>query len=170
VVTELPPLLLSSHDPAIARAPRAAGLLLEHLGLLDLVRLSARPVLPLAVDVDSVEGLGADEAAIEFVAVRLGIGIVITKRPGLAAHAAGLGCTALLHVHGLDSTGLDRALAAHPGRPVGTAVSPGLVLAHLPDLQRLGLPPPVLAYGLVRRDEERREALAAGAACVVMSP
>jgi glycerol-3-phosphate responsive antiterminator len=166
--TGLPALLLSAHDRAPG-VPAGAGLLLHDLGLLDLVRLSARPALPLAVDLDTVEGLAADDAAVEFVVVRLGIGIVITKRPALASRAVALGCLALLHVHCLDSTGLERALAAHPGSPVGTAVSPGLVLAHLPESQRLALPAPVLAYGLVRRQEERRAARAAGAAAVVMT-
>jgi glycerol uptake operon antiterminator len=149
--------------------PPGTGLLLHDLNLLDLVRLSARPGPPLVVDVDSVEGLAADEAAVEFLAARLGVAVVITRRPGLAARASEHGCLALLHVHCLDSTGLDRALATHPGPPVGTALSPGLMLAHLAPEERRLLPPPVLAYGLVRRPEERDAALAAGAASVVVA-
>lgn len=165
----LPALLVSaSHLGAQTAVPSGCGLLLHDLNLLDLVRLSARPGQSLAVDVDSIEGLAADEAAIEFLAARLGVTVVITRRPGLAARAPDYGCLALLHVHCLDSTGLDRALATHPGAPVGTAVSPGLILAHLAPAQRRQLPPPVLAYGLVRRPEERDAALAAGAASVVV--
>jgi glycerol uptake operon antiterminator len=162
--------LVSAREPGATRGvPAGAGLLLHDLTLLDLVRLSARPDRPLAIDLDSVEGLAADEAAVEFVARRLGIGVVITRRPGLAARASDLGCLALLHVHCLDSTGLERALAAHPGAPSGTALSPGLVLAHLSPAERRRLPAPVLAYGLLRRPEEREAALAAGAAGVVVA-
>jgi len=165
----LPALLVDAGHLTVHAVPAGAGLLLHDLNLLDLVRLSARPGGPLVVDVDSVEGLAADEAAIEFLAVRLGVTVVITRRPGLAARAPEHGCLALLHVHCLDSTGLDRALASHPGAPVGTALSPGLILAHLTRDERRQLPPPVLAYGLVRRPEERDAALAAGAASVVVA-
>jgi len=164
----LPALLVSTTHHVAHAVPSGAGLLFHDLNLLELVLLSIRPGQPLAVDVDSVEGLAADEAAIEFLTARLGITVVITRRPGLAARAPDHGCLALLHVHCLDSTGLDRALATHPGAPVGTAVSPGLILAHLTPAQRRRLPPPVLAYGLVRRPEERDAALAAGAASVVV--
>jgi glycerol-3-phosphate responsive antiterminator len=165
----LPALLVSTTHRVAHGVPAGCGLLLHDLNLLELVRLSARPGELLAVDVDSVEGLAADEAAVEFLAARLGVAVVITRRAGLAARAPGYGCLALLHVHCLDSTGLDRALATHPGGPVGTAVSPGLILPHLAPAQRRQLPPPVLAYGLVRRAEERDAALAAGAASVVVA-
>jgi glycerol-3-phosphate responsive antiterminator len=161
--------LVSAHGQGAHGIPAGAALLLHDLNLLDLVRLSARPGQSLAVDLDSVEGLAADEAAIEFLATRLGVAVVITRRPGLAERAAEHGCRSLLHVHCLDSTGLDRALAAHPGDPVGTALSPGLILALLAPSERSRLPRPVLAYGLIRRREERDAALAAGAASVVVS-
>jgi glycerol uptake operon antiterminator len=165
----LPAVLVSTTHHGLHAVPAGAGLLLHDLNLLELVRLSARPRRSLAVDLDSVEGLAADEAAIAFLAARLGVSVVITRRPGLAARAPDYGCLALLHVHCLDSTGLERALAAHPGTPVGTAVSPGLVLEHLAPSQLRRLLPPVLAYGLVRRPEERDAALAAGAASVVVA-
>jgi len=164
----LPGILVEVDAGERGPAPAGAGLLLHDLSLLDLVRLSARPGGPLAVDLDSIEGLAADEAAVEFLTARLGVAVVITRRPALAARAPEHGCLPLLHVHCLDSTGLDRALASHPGAPVGTALSPGLVLAQLEPAQRRRLPGPVLAYGLVRRPEERDAAVAAGAAGVVI--
>jgi glycerol uptake operon antiterminator len=165
----LPAVLVAAGDRAAHDVPAGAGLLLHDLNLLDLVRLSAQPGQSLAVDVDSVEGLAADEAAIEFLAARLGVTVVITRRPGLAARAPEYGCLPLLHVHCLDSTGLDRALATHPGAPVGTALSPGLILAHLAPAERHRLPRPVLAYGLLRSRAERDAAVAAGAASVVVT-
>ncbi|MBJ7614842.1 MAG: hypothetical protein DLM67_05325 [Candidatus Nephthysia bennettiae] len=143
------------------------GLLFHDLSLTDLIRLSSAAARPAVVDLDSVEGLFPDAAALTFVADRLGIRMVITRRPALALRAAGQGFLALLNVHCLDSTGFERALEGHPGEPVGTAVSPGVVLEHLAPTQRRSLPLPVVAYGLVRRREDVESALAAGAAAVM---
>jgi glycerol-3-phosphate responsive antiterminator len=166
----LPPVLLPVRD-RLTRAPRAdEGLLFHDLALTDLIRLSSAVELPQAVDLDSVEGMAADAAALAFLVGRLGIRIIVSRRPALIRRAAELGCVPLLHVHCLDSTGLERALQGHPGRPVGTALSPGLILAHLPAWQRQTLPQPVLAYGLLRRPEEVAAAVEAGAAAVVLSP
>jgi glycerol-3-phosphate responsive antiterminator len=167
-VVELPRRLLSSTGSLRNPDPEVGGILLHDLSVLEVVRLSAVTVLPLAVDVDTVEGLAADATAIEFLARRLRLPIAITRRPALAAQARELGCLALLHVHGLDSAGWEQAMAGHPGPPVGTAVSPGLILAHLAAPQRLSLPRPLLAYGLVRRQEEQEAAFAAGADAVVV--
>ena len=149
------------------RTPDRAGLLFTDLSLLELARRSVDAAPPLAVDIDTVAGLAPDGSAVAFLVRRLGVSIVITRRPALATHALELGCLALLHVHCLDSTGLERALRTHPGPPVGTAVSPGLILRHLDPAQRLLLPRPVLAYGLLRTGAEAAEALAAGADGVV---
>ena len=165
----LPTLLVSVRELAGHPAPAGAGLLVHHLGLTDLVRLSSAAAGPIAVDVDTVDGLAPDEAAIAFLRRRLGVAIVITRRPPLAARALEYGLTSLLHVHCLDSTGLEHAMAAHPGHPVGTAVSPGPILAHLSPIQRERLPRPVLAYGLIDGAGPRDAALAAGADSVVVS-
>lgn len=166
----LPRLLLAATGIPRRCPPEIGGLLVHDLSLLDIVRLSAAAGLPLAVDVDTVEGLAPDAAAVSFLARRLRLSIVITRRPALAARAGQLGCLALLHVHCLDSTGWERAMAGHPGPPVGTAISPGLVLAHLDARERRFLPRPVLAYGLVRRPSERDAAFTAGADGLVVWP
>ena len=168
-VVALPRLLLSAGDHPRRQVPEGAGVLMRDLTLTDLVRVSADASFPLAVDADTVQGLAQDQTAIAFLAERLRVAIVITRRPVLASRAADLGCLSLLHVHCLDSTGLERAMASHPGAPVGTAVSPGLILAHLGRDERESLPRPLLAYGLVRRQTEREEALAAGADSVVVA-
>lgn len=147
--------------------PGQAGFLFSDLSLIELTRQSAEAARPLAVDVDTVAGLAQDGTAIAFLVQRLNVSIVITRRPALAARALELGCVSLLHVHCLDSTGLERALRTHPGPPVGTAVSPGLILAHLAPAQRLLLPRPLLAYGLVRTGADAASAFAAGADGVV---
>jgi glycerol-3-phosphate responsive antiterminator len=165
----LPRVFLSVRDHLPRPPSEDEGLLFHDLSLTELIHLSANAERPVAVDVDSVEGLASDSAALTFLAERLGIRMVITRRPALTLRAVELGCLPLLRIHCLDSTGLERALDGHPGTPVGTAISPGLILAHIAERQRRMLPPPVLAYGLMRRDEEFEAAWTAGAASVVTS-
>jgi glycerol uptake operon antiterminator len=153
----------------LPRSPRPdEGVLFHDLSLTELIRLSAAVDRPLAVDVDTVEGLAADAAALAFLHDRLGIRTVITRRPALTLKALQLGLLPLLRIHCLDSTGFERALEGHPGPPVGTAVSPGLILAHMAPGQRGLLPEPVVANGLMRSEEDVAAALAAGAAAVVL--
>lgn len=126
------------------------GRLLRDADLSAVVREASAANSVLAIDIDTVAGLGSDEAAVEFVLERLRIGIVLTRRPQLAACVAASGGLGLLKVLAFDSTGLQRALKTHPRQPrVGTVVSPGLVLGHLRPAEFEALPRPILAYGLI---------------------
>lgn len=147
-----------------------AGLLLRDTDLMALVRRATSPGPLLAVDIDSVAGLGGDDAAVEFVVKRLGIRVVLTRRPQLATRVAELGGLGLLHVLAFDSTGLNRSLESHPRRPgIGTVVSPGLVLSHLRPTELASLPRPILAYGLIDTAESA-ETILADANGVVLRP
>lgn len=138
-----------------------AGLLLRDTDLPALIHRASQSGPPLAVDIDTVSGLDADQVAVAFVIQRLGIEVVLTRRPQLAAGAAALGGLGLLQVLAFDSTGLLHALVAHPRQPrVGTAMSPGLVLAHLLPEELGRLPRPILAYGLIHTPEAARSILA----------
>jgi Glycerol-3-phosphate responsive antiterminator (mRNA-binding) len=137
-----------------------AGLLLRDTDLPALIHRASQDGPPLAVDIDTVSGLDADQVAVAFVIQRLGIDVVLTRRPQLAAGAAALGGLGLLQVLGFDSTGLLHALVSHPRQPhVGTAMSPGLVLAHLLPEELGRLPRPILAYGLIYTPEAARSIL-----------
>lgn len=126
------------------------GRLLRDADLSAVVREASTSDSVLAIDIDTIAGLGSDEAAVEFVLERLRIGIVLTRRPQLAACVAACGGLGLLKVLAFDSTGLHRALKTHPRQPsVGTVVSPGLVLGHLRPAEFDSLPRPILAYGLI---------------------
>ena len=166
----LPPQLVPVRDHLPHRLGADEGILLHSTTLSDLIRLSAAATCPLALDLDSVEGLDPGPAAVTFAVERLGIRVLLSRRPALMAWAQQAGCVSLLRVSCLDSTGFERALAGHPGPPVGTAISPGLVLAHLAAAQRARLPRPLLANGVVRRPEEVTAAREAGADSVVIDP
>jgi glycerol-3-phosphate responsive antiterminator len=127
-----------------------AGILLRNTDLSALIDCAMSSPTPPAVDIDSIRGLATDDAAGTFLRRRLGIDIVMTRRPALAAHFAGLGGLALLDVLAFDSTGLARSLAGHPRcERVGTVISPGLVLPHMTPAELARLPAPVVAYGLI---------------------
>lgn len=137
------------HAPA-RRHGSGMGLLLRDADLSVIVREASQSDTTLAIDIDTIGGLGADEAAVAFVIERLGIRIVLTRRPQLAACAAEHGGLGLTQVLAFDSTGLRRTLEVHPRQPgVGTVVSPGLVLGHLRPDELDSLPRPILAYGLI---------------------
>jgi glycerol-3-phosphate responsive antiterminator len=144
--------------PVYAPPDIDAGVLVRDSDLAALVHRAASDCPPLAVDIDSVAGLGSDDAAVDFVTGRLGIGIVLSRRPQLAARAAERGHLGLVHVFGYDSTGLARSLESHPRMPgVGSLLSPGLVIVNLRPDELAELPRPVVAYGLI---EELDDALA----------
>jgi glycerol-3-phosphate responsive antiterminator len=134
-----------------------AGVLVRDTDLAALVHRAGSDCPPDAVDIDSVAGLGSDHAAVDFVTERLGIRIVLTRRPQVAAWAAEHGHLGLVHVYAYDSTGLARSLDGHPGTEgIGSVVSPGLVVAHLRPEELDRLPRPILAYGLIDTVEAAR--------------
>jgi glycerol-3-phosphate responsive antiterminator len=127
-----------------------AGRLFRDTDLPTLIAAVGTSAGPIAVDIDTIHGLQSDDAAVDFVIRRLGIEIVLTRRPQTAARIAQLGCLALLHVMAFDSTGIARSLDGHPRvAGVGTVVSPGLVLPHMRPSEVEQLPRPILAYGLI---------------------
>ena len=135
-----------------------AGLLFRDTELGILVHRVNADGPPDAVDLDSVAGLGSDDAAVDFVTGRLGIRIVLTRRPQLAARVAEHGHLGLVHVYAYDSTGISRSLESHPRVDgVGSVLSPGLVIAHLRDDELAVIPRPLLAYGLIDDVDDARD-------------
>jgi len=127
-----------------------AGLLLRDSDLATLIRCADSGHPPVAVEIDSIAGLGSDDDGVDFVTSRLRVPIILTRRPALAARAAQHGRLGLVHLFGYDSTGLARSLEGHPRIDrVGSVLSPGLVVAHLRPDELARLPRPLLAYGLI---------------------
>jgi glycerol-3-phosphate responsive antiterminator len=144
----------SGRDPVAGAGNLELGLLLRDLDLMTLVGVADSGPEGIAVDLDSVDGLSADDAGVRFVMDRLGIRIVMTRRPALAAVVAEAGGLGLVHVFAFDSTGLKRALEGDPARSrVGTVISPGPVLSHLTADELERLPRPIVAYGLIDSTE-----------------
>jgi len=127
-----------------------AGILLRNTDLAALIECALSSATPPAVELDSIRGLGSDEAAVDFLRRRLSIEIMLTRRPQAASAFAAAGGLALLNVLAFDSTGLRRSLLGHPrGERVGTVISPGLVLHHMLPSELALLVRPLVAYGLI---------------------
>jgi glycerol-3-phosphate responsive antiterminator len=166
----LPRVLVASDGRHAVHAPQEldAGVLVRDTDLAALVHRVASDCPPDAVDIDSVAGLGGDDAAVDFVTSRLGIRIILTRRPLLALRAAEHGGLGLVHIYGYDSTGMARSLESHPRTDrVGSVLSPGLVIAHLRPDELAQLPRPLLAYGLIDELEDAEACLALADAIVV---
>jgi glycerol-3-phosphate responsive antiterminator len=127
-----------------------AGILLRTTDLAALIECALSSSTPPAVELDSIRGLGSDDAAVDFLRHKLSIEIMLTRRPQAADAFAAAGGLALLNVLAFDSTGLRRSLHAHPRRErVGTVISPGLVLHHMLPSELALLVRPLVAYGLI---------------------
>lgn len=150
----------SGREPLVGAGDLEVGILLRDLDLMTLVAVTEAGPEYIAVDLDSVDGLSADDAGARFVMDRLGVRIVMTRRPALATLVAEAGCLGLVHVFAFDSTGLGRALESHPTRNrVGTVISPGPVLSHLTADDLEHLPRPIVAYGLIDAPGQARQLL-----------
>lgn len=145
-----------------------AGLLLRDSDLATLIRCADSGHPPIAVDIDSVSGLGGDDDGVDFITSRLRVSIIMTRRPALAARAAEHGRLGLVHLFGYDSTGLARSLEGHPRIDrVGSVLSPGLVVSHLRPDELTLLPRPLVAYGLIDDVHDAEACLAVVDAIVV---
>jgi glycerol-3-phosphate responsive antiterminator len=144
------------------------GAFLRDLDLTGLISRASAIDGPWAVDVDTIRGLHADEAAARFVVQRLGAAVVVSRRTIVARAAATIGAVGLLAVHAFDSTGLRRigeSGAAPDG--IGSLLSPGLVLPHLRRDELAVLPRPLVGHGLITRPADARACLELADAIVV---
>lgn len=148
----LPRILVADtgHDGTSPPPGLDAVILLRSTDLAAVIDCALAAPVPPAVELDSIRGLGTDDAAVDFLRRRLGIRIMLTRRPQAASAFAAAGGLALLNVLAFDSTGLRRSLLGHPrGERVGTVISPGLVLHHMLPSELALLVRPVVAYGMI---------------------
>ena len=126
------------------------GVFLRDLDVEGLITRAATLEVPWAVDLDTIRGLKADEAAATFAVERLGARALVSRRPAVARTATALGAIGLVAVHAFDSTGLRRIAEAGPTPDgAGAILSPGLVLPRLHADELASLPRPLVAHGLI---------------------
>jgi glycerol-3-phosphate responsive antiterminator len=131
------------------------GAFLRDLDVTAFITRATSLEIPWAVDLDTIRGLRADEAATAFVVGRLGARAVVSRRRTVVRAATDLGAIGLLAVQAFDSTGIRRLAEADPAPAIGGAIlSPGLVIPHLRPDELAILPRPLVGHGLIVRPSD----------------
>ncbi len=156
---------------AAAACPAAAvfllcGSLMSLSGMVEQVHRMGKPVF---VHLDLVEGLGRDNAAVDWCSLTLRPDGVISTRPQLLRYAHGHGLMTIQRLFLMDSESLQNGLRLLRSAPPDLVeVLPGLVPKAISRL-RESLQLPVIAGGMVTEEEDLRRALNAGACAVSTS-
>ncbi len=121
------------------------------------------------VHLDLTEGLGRDNAAVDWCSLALRPDGVISTRPQLLRYAHSLGLMTIQRLFLMDSESLQNGLRLLKSNPPDLVeVLPGLVPKAISRL-RESLQLPVIAGGMVTQEEDLRRALGAGACAVSTS-
>ena len=142
-------------------------LLVERGSLLAMVgplAAAARQGVAIFVNLDAVEGLAADSAALAFVATDLGFSGVLSVKPHLLKDAGRFRLRTIQRIHALDSTGLETGLNSM-GRPppYAIAIAPGVAIPQVMPTIRDSTNVPVWGTGFITTSAQAAAVLAAGA-------
>jgi len=140
------------------------------LGMVGPLAAAARRGIAIFVNLDGVEGLAPDSAALAFVATDLGVSGVLSVKPHVLKDASRFRLRTVQRIHALDSTGLEtglRTLAAPA--PEAVAIAPALALPHVITAVRAVTGAPLWGTGYVTTSAQARRVLAAGAEAVSSS-
>ena len=145
-------------------------LLVERGSLLVMVgplAAAARRGIAIFVNLDGVEGLAPDSAALAFVATDLGLSGVVSVKPHVLKEASRFRLRTIQRIHALDSTGLETGLRslATP-MPQALAIAPALALPHVAPTVRTMTSSPLWGTGDVTTSAQAHQVLAAGAEVV----
>ncbi len=140
------------------------GSLLATLGPL---AAAARQGIAVFVNLDGVEGIAPDRAALAFLATDLSFSGVMSVRPHLLADASRFRLRTVQRIHAIDSTGLETGLSSivAPG-PFAIAIAPGVAFPHVIGVIRAVTAIPIWGTGYITSLEQANAVLAAGAAVV----
>ena len=142
-------------------------LLVERGSLLAMVgplAAAARQGVAIFVNLDAVEGLAADSAALAFVATDLGFSGVLSVKPHILKDASRFRLRTIQRIHALDSTGLETGLNS-VGRPppYAIAIAPAVAIPEVMPTIRESTNVPVWGTGFITTSEQAAAVLAAGA-------
>jgi len=148
-------------------------LLLERgnlLALLGPLTAAARRGTAIFVNLDAVEGLANDSAALAFLATDLGFSGVVSVKSHALRDAGRFRLRTVQRIHAIDSTGLETGLNGIVSPPpYAIAVAPALALPLVMTAIREKSSAPVWGTGFVSSAEEAEAILAAGASVVTSS-
>jgi glycerol uptake operon antiterminator len=142
-------------------------LLLERGSLLAMVGAlvaAARQGIAIFVNLDAVEGLAGDSAALAFLATDLGFSGVVSGKPHLLHDASRFRLRTVQRIHALDSTGLETGLRGIVApAPYAIAIAPAVAVPQVMTRVRAATAVPVWGTGFITSAEQANEVLAAGA-------
>jgi glycerol uptake operon antiterminator len=147
--------------------------LLRHCNLFELAGLLERAhqhKIVTYVNIDSIDGIHADNAGLRYLAERLAITGVVSNHPRVLSVGKGFGLETIQRIFALDSTGLEASLESVDATYVDLLdISPALVVPHIMPQLRALLSRPFIASGLIQTSEQIHAILRAGARGVVVA-
>jgi glycerol uptake operon antiterminator len=147
--------------------------LLERGSLLAMVgplASAARQGIAIFVNLDAVEGLAPDSAALAFLATDLGFSGVVSVKPHALRDASRFRLRVVQRIHAIDSTGLATGLGSIVSpAPYALAIAPAVAIPQVMPSIRSISKAPVWGTGFITSAEQANEILAAGAAVVSSS-
>jgi glycerol uptake operon antiterminator len=137
------------------------------LGMVGPLAAAARQGVAIFVNLDAVEGLAADSAALAFLATDLGFSGVLSVKPHLLRDASRFRLRTIQRIHALDSTGLETGLnSIGQPAPYAIAIAPAVAIPQVIATIREGTNVPVWGTGFITTTEQASAVLAAGASVV----
>jgi glycerol-3-phosphate responsive antiterminator len=144
--------------------------LLERGNLLALVgplASAARQGIAVFVNLDAVEGLAPDSAALAFLATDLGFSGVISVKAHALKDASRFRLRTIQRIHAIDSTGLETGLNSIVSPPpYAIAIAPAVAVPLVMAAVRAVTDAPVWGTGFVASANQANAILAAGASVV----
>jgi glycerol uptake operon antiterminator len=142
-------------------------LLIERGSLLAMVgplASAARQGIAIFVNLDAVEGLAPDSAALAFLATDLGFSGVLSVKSHLLKDASRFRLRTVQRIHALDSTGLETGLNSIVSPPpYAIAIAPAVAIPQVMPIIRTTTRTPIWGTGFITSVEQAHEVLAAGA-------
>jgi glycerol-3-phosphate responsive antiterminator len=137
------------------------------LALLGPLAAAAKQGIAIFVNLDAVEGLANDSAALAFLATDLRFSGVVSVKPHALKDAGRFRLRTIQRIHAIDSTGLETGLNSIVSpAPYAIAVAPAVALPVVMPAIRAVTNAPVWGTGFVVSPEQAEEILTGGASVV----
>ena len=140
------------------------------LAMLGPLASAARQGIAIFVNLDAVEGLAPDSAALAFLATDLGFAGVVSVKPHALRDASRFRLRVVQRIHAIDSTGLQTGLSSIVSpAPYAIAIAPAVAIPQVMRTVRAVTNAPVWGTGFITSAEQATTILAAGAEVVCSS-
>lgn len=137
------------------------------LAMVGQLAAAARQGIAIFVNLDAVEGLAPDSAALAFIATDLSFSGVLSVKPHLLRDARRFRLRTIQRIHALDSTGLETGLKSliEPA-PYAIAIAPAVAIPQVMSTVRIATSASIWGTGFVSTIEQVTTLLEAGASVV----